>query len=69
MDINELIAIVKKKLQNEINIESLQIEAESHSQRIGIWQVNSSADVVDARGRLTREGQRVGRLDQAPIED
>ena len=29
MDINELIAIVKKKLQNEINIESLQIEDKS----------------------------------------
>ena len=29
MDINELISIVKKKLLNEINIESLQIEDKS----------------------------------------
>ena len=30
MDINELISIVKKKLSNEINIESLQIEDKSY---------------------------------------
>ena len=29
MDINELIAIVKKKLQNQINIESINIEDKS----------------------------------------
>ena len=29
MDINELIAIVKKKLQNEISLENLQIEDKS----------------------------------------
>ena len=29
MNINELIAIVKKKLQNEINIESINIEDKS----------------------------------------
>ena len=29
MDINELIAIVKKKLQNQINIESIEIEDKS----------------------------------------
>ena len=29
MDINELIAIVKKKLQNQINIESIKIEDKS----------------------------------------
>ena len=29
MDINELIAIVKKKLQNQINIESISIEDKS----------------------------------------
>tara|TARA_B100001250_G_scaffold349662_1_gene320994 strand:- start:1187 stop:1447 length:261 start_codon:yes stop_codon:yes gene_type:complete len=37
MDINELIAIVKKKLQNQINIESINIEDKSflHKNHIG----------------------------------
>ena len=37
MDINELIAIVKKKLQNQINIESVNIEDKSflHKNHIG----------------------------------
>ena len=30
MDINDLIAIVKKKLQNQINIEDIQIEDKSY---------------------------------------
>ena len=37
MDINELIAIVKKKLQNQINIESINIEDKSflHKNHVG----------------------------------
>ena len=37
MDINDLIAIVKKKLQNQINIESIKIEDKSflHKNRPG----------------------------------
>jgi|TARA_B100001094_G_C17899190_1_gene655567 BolA family transcriptional regulator, general stress-responsive regulator len=37
MDINQLIAIVKKKLQNQINIESINIEDKSflHKNHIG----------------------------------
>ena len=37
MDINELIAIVKKKIQNQINIESINIEDKSflHKNHIG----------------------------------
>ena len=37
MDINELIAFVKKKLQNQINIESINIEDKSflHKNHIG----------------------------------
>ena len=34
MDINDLIAIVKKKLQNQINIESIKIEAKSFLHKI-----------------------------------
>ena len=37
MDINDLIAIVKKKLQNKINIESIKIEDKSflHKNHVG----------------------------------
>ena len=37
MDINELIAIVKKKLQNQINIETINIEDKSflHKNHVG----------------------------------
>ena len=37
MDINDLIAIVKKKLQNQINIESIKIEDKSflHKNHVG----------------------------------
>ena len=37
MDINDLIAIVKKKLQNQINIEDIQIEDKSflHKNHVG----------------------------------
>ena len=37
MDINELIAIVKKKLQNQINIENINIEDKSflHKNHVG----------------------------------
>ena len=37
MDINELIAIIKKKLHNEINIESIKIEDKSflHKNHVG----------------------------------